>query len=250
MIEPRPTDRTDLEPDEKGRPVHGRNAKGEPVCFGRKNDGGRCMSRARRRNGRCRKHAGNTPRGVASPHFKTGEWSSSMPSRLVETYHRSLEDPEILALNTSIALTRARLGDLLSRVDTGDSDRWRRELKAAWDEFRAARSRAGRTGGSEDAKEARRQRLEDAEENLDRLVSACVADAAAWSELRAAEEHLRKLVETETKRRLSGAEVLMAEDAMALAAAVVAAARETVTDRRQLAAFAARLEDIMVGGGS
>ncbi|MGI8403704.1 MAG: hypothetical protein ACR2OE_02845 [Thermomicrobiales bacterium] len=65
----------------------------------------------------CLAHGGKTPRGAASPHFKTGRYSRSLPGRLVAAYEEALNDPRLLSLRDDIALTDAMLMETLSQLD-------------------------------------------------------------------------------------------------------------------------------------
>ncbi len=86
-----------------------------------------CTARSKRSGQQCRKHAmrgrdvclahgGKTPRGAASPHFKTGRYSRSLPGHLVAAYERAIHDPMLLSLRDEVALTDAMIGETLSRL--------------------------------------------------------------------------------------------------------------------------------------
>lgn len=87
-----------------------------------------CTARSKRSGQQCRKHAmhgrdvclahgGKTPRGAASPHFKTGRYSRSLPGHLVAAYEQALHDPTLLSLRDEIALSEAMLATLLQQLD-------------------------------------------------------------------------------------------------------------------------------------
>jgi len=82
-----------------------------------KRSGERCRKHAMRGRNVCMSHGGKTPRGAASPHFKTGRYSRSLPGRLVATYEEALSDPRLLSLREDIALTDAMLMETLSQLD-------------------------------------------------------------------------------------------------------------------------------------
>jgi len=65
----------------------------------------------------CLAHGGTTPRGAASPHFKIGRYSRSLPGHLVAAYEEALSDPRLLSLRDDIALTDAMLMETLSQLD-------------------------------------------------------------------------------------------------------------------------------------
>jgi hypothetical protein len=69
-------------------------------------------------NGKCRFHGGMTPVGPASPHFKHGRHSILLKEikGLGSHYERALADPDLLNLSDEIAITDARIGQLLEKV--------------------------------------------------------------------------------------------------------------------------------------
>ncbi|NJM55321.1 MAG: hypothetical protein HC841_04870 [Verrucomicrobiae bacterium] len=69
-------------------------------------------------NGRCRLHGGKTPRGPASPHFKTGRYSKYTAESLADKISE-FEDGDPLDLLAELQLLRALLGDFLSRYSGG-----------------------------------------------------------------------------------------------------------------------------------
>jgi len=64
----------------------------------------------------CLAHGGRTPRGAASPHFKTGRYSRSLPGHLVADYERALHDPKLLSLRNEIAVNEAMLVTVLQQL--------------------------------------------------------------------------------------------------------------------------------------
>lgn len=69
----------------------------------------------------CLAHGGRTPRGVASPSFKTGRYSRSLPGHLVADYERALADPQLLSVRNDIALVDAVILSLLGQLDDDDN---------------------------------------------------------------------------------------------------------------------------------
>lgn len=69
----------------------------------------------------CLAHGGRTPRGAASPSFKTGRYSRSMPGTLVADYERALNDPQLLSLRDDIALMDAMILSTLGQLDDDDN---------------------------------------------------------------------------------------------------------------------------------
>src|SRR5579863_9488305 len=81
-----------------------------------KRSGSRCRKWAMRGHTVCRNHGALSPRGVASPAFKTGRYSRSLPARLVGRYQEAVADPELLSLRDDLALIDSRTSALLQRV--------------------------------------------------------------------------------------------------------------------------------------
>lgn len=191
------------------------------ACGAKTRTGGTCKQPALA-NGRCRFHGGKTPGGIASPHFKTGRYSKYLPARLSDRYHESLTDPDLLELRSEIAVLDARMGELIERIDTGESG-------AAWVAARLALQQYNESelDGDKAKKVAAMRQLEEALERG-------AADYAIWSEIAAMTEQRRKLVESERKRLVDMQQVITSDRAMLLIGAVVDIIRRNVTDRGML----------------
>ena len=194
------------------------------ICGAKKRDGSICRMSAMP-NGRCRLHGGKSPAGIASGTFKTGRYSKVLPARLAGRYAEARDDSELLALKEEIALTDARLQDLLARVDTGESGGLWRDLQGARIAFLAA------------------QRAQDQEAQITTittildLIRRGHSDYAAWREVGGVLEQRRRLVESERKRLIEMQQTITAEQAMILVQALLASIKEHVTDRAALAAI-------------
>lgn len=77
------------------------------------NAGRQCANRCMRGQKVCHVHGGKTPRGAASTSFKTGIWSNDLGARLGARYEEALAYQDLLNLRDPIALTVARIGELL-----------------------------------------------------------------------------------------------------------------------------------------
>jgi hypothetical protein len=179
-------------------------------------------------NGRCRRHGGKTPSGIASPVFKTGRYSKYLPGRLQARYAEAEGDGELLELRGEIALIDARLADLLHRVDTGESG-------ALWAKVRAL---------ARDYAKAHRRDAEDADEKLNDLLDAIrggTDDAMAWAEVQGTVEQRRKLVESERKRLVELQQTITVEQALLLIANISDIIRRHVDNPRILAGISADL---------
>lgn len=176
-------------------------------------------------NGRCRLHGGLSLGGIASPTFKTGKYSRVLPARLTGRYEEAVADPALLELKSEIALMDARLADLLSRVDTGESGAlWGQLIEARGDLLLARRA-------NDPIKQAEALNL------ILELISRGHADYRAWAEVGSVLEQRRKLTESETRRLKDAQQTLTVEKAMLLIGAIGGIIKAHVQDRAQLAAI-------------
>ena len=104
-----------------------------------KRTGNRCLRPAMNDKEVCYHHGGRTPRGMASPHFKTGRYSKFLPDRMASRFEEGQADTELLALRHEISVLDARTEDLLKRVDSGESGELWRQLRDVQKELHRAR---------------------------------------------------------------------------------------------------------------
>lgn len=185
-------------------------------------------------NGRCRIHGGKAPTGIAHSQFTTGRYSKHIPSRMAARYQEAQDDPELLAMREEVRLLDARLLDVLSRVDTGESGKIWAELQKAW--------RTYRTGPPE-------KRME-AEAAISDLISDGASDYEAWEDVRSLIDQRSRLVAGERQRLVQMQQFITAEKAMNLVGAVMASVRQHVRDRAVLSAIASDLGALSLRDGS
>lgn len=202
-----------------------------------------CTAKSKRSGERCKRHAspgmnvcymhgGKSPRGMASASFKHGRYSKDLPTRLAGRYQEAVQDTRLLELRDEIALVDSRLGDLLARVDSGEAGLHWQRLHATWDEF----SEAQRAKDTEGAGKAINE--------LGRLIQRGASDYAAWHEVGIQLEQRRKLVESERKRLVEMQQMVTAERAMILLAAIVDVIRRHVSDKDALMAISADIRKL------
>lgn len=198
-----------------------------------KSSGKQCQRRAVDGMKVCTVHGGLTPGGIASPNLKTGKYSRFLPTRLIERYEAAVTDETLLELNAEIALLDARLADLLTRVDTGESGAlWASAIKA-FGEFRKAYR-------SNDSIDMLKKMLE-----LEAIFADGQADYSAWAEVQNVIQQRRALVETERKRRVDMQQMIDSKQAMLLFGAVAGIIKARVSDRDTLAAISADLNGLL-----
>lgn len=187
-------------------------------------------------NGRCYRHGGATPAGIASPQYKTGRYSKVLPARLLETYERSISDNELLVQRDDIAIVDSRLAELLARLDSGESGaNWKRALteyaalQDALDGVDPAGVRAALAA-------------------LGGAIRRGLADYAVWAEVSEALELRRRLVESERKRLVQLSQMITVEQAMVYSTAILSLVKENVDDPRVLARISDGLRRLAAAG--
>ena len=163
-------------------------------------------------NGRCYHHGGPTPKGRNSPNWKHGRYSKYIPSNLQDRYIAAVTDPELLSHDGEIALLQSRLSSLLEKISSAP------DSGATWKELRSQMSKF-------DKSQRQAQKLEEGAEQEKYLTSAAmaldelrlmvrrgVAEWAAWGEVIALTENMRRLKDSEQKRRVEGQHTIFIED--------------------------------------
>jgi hypothetical protein len=190
-------------------------------AYSRRNQGP-CRSYAMRGQQVCRMHGGKSLRGPGHPNFQTGRYSMVLPSRLLARYRDAEEDTELTSLRSELALVDARLADLLSHVDTGESGaRWWALMKA-----HRAFKRAKASGEV--------PRMQEALAALEMHLEAGGRDYDAWHDVQELIEQRRKLAESETRRLVTLQQMISAEQAMLLMGVIVDIIGRHITDREAL----------------
>lgn len=182
----------------------------------------------------CNIHGGKTPVGVALPQFQHGRYSRYLPERLLERYEQSRSDPDILAFRDELALTDARLLELIQRLGTGESgnlwlllDSQYRDLMALWDE--------GDTDG-----------IGQALTRLGRLIQQGATERSQWGEINEAIEQRRRIAESERRRLVDLQQSITAERAMVMISIILQTIRRHVVDRATLSAISDDLRALTV----
>jgi hypothetical protein len=199
-------------------------------CGAKNRQGDPCQRWALEGRTRCRLHGGKSLVGAACPHFRGGRYSRYVPERLRARYEQAEGDAELLNLRGEIALIDARLVDLLSRVDTGESGQLWADLRRAHQEFKVAKR-------GEDV-----ARMQTALARMEHLIDSAVQDHVAWAEIGALIEQRRKLTESEAKRLVTLQQMLTAAEAMAIVHRLVDIVSRHVTDRQALSAIVVELQ--------
>jgi hypothetical protein len=207
-------------------PIGGTHAE-RRICGAKTRSGEPCRQRPLAGgNGRCRMHNGRAAAGIAVPTYKHGRYSKYLPTRLVERYHESANDSELLALREEVALIDSRLVDLVRRVDSGEAGELWRSLSAENSALDAARRTGDQAG------------VLAAIQSIQTLIRRGMGDYAAWDEIVRLVDQRRKLVESERKRLVEMQQLITSDQAMTLLAAVQVSIKTHVSDPMILRAIA------------
>lgn len=195
--------------------------------------GEQCKKNAVHGSTKCHMHGGKTPAGIASPHYRTGRYSDHLPTRMASRYAESKNDAQLLELRDEVSLIDARIVDLLGRVDTGESGKVWKELKAAHSELVEANAKGDSIG------------IVTAMYRIGTLIGEGADDYAAWNEVLTVVEQRRRMVESERKRLVELQQTLTIDQAMLMIGALTGIIRAHVTDTRTLAAISADFDRII-----
>jgi len=190
-----------------------------------KRTGERCKARAVIGSPKCYHHGGRTPKGIASPNFKTGRHSKYLPADLMGRYSEAIADGELLNLRSEIALLDALITENLSALQVGESAEF---WDAALDQVILCR-RAYKS-----------ENYASLEQSLDELEALCDTRRlhfAAEKEVRDKVDQRRKLVESERKRLIEMQQTVTSEQALLLMSALLDAVRRNVNDVSTLTAI-------------
>jgi len=185
---------------------------------------------------RCNTHVGlSGVTGAAHPSYRGRGWSKDIPTRLVERFQASMDDPDLLSQRAEIALLDARIGDLLRQVDTGESIRAWAEAKRLFRQMKEANARGDAAG------------IATAVQGLDRVLDKGATDALAWKDVLATVEQRRKIVQTEHEHQDREEQMITLERALLLVGSLQNAVMTHVRDTRTQQAISAEFLRITEG---
>lgn len=174
---------------------------------------------------RCRMHGGASLRGTSNPSFKTGEYSKFLPAKLDELYQDAISNPDLLEMSRHIALLEARVKDILSRSSEGDPVPEWKEVAEAFAQVETAI-----LSGEPDTYIRALDRMHgylDAGQKWD----------ATWHQVLSTMEQLRKMVDTEVKRKKELHQMIPVERVMILVAALSNIVKRNVTNPAEVQAI-------------
>lgn len=220
-------------------------------CGARCDDGHPCR-RDPMPNGKCYRHGGATPSGIASANFKHGKHSEDahlfhLPKRMAGEYVLGMKNPDSLSMDADIALLFARQCDVLSRVDTGESGEMWSSLLASLKEVTRCRKAVEAALYGQNPVEIKQagKDLSEVLESIESLAQAGVSDYAAWRKVEDLSERLRKARETEIKRRVQQQEMITQQRLDMTLGKVLLVLRSHILDRKMLGEVSADLRRVV-----
>lgn len=171
-------------------------------------------------NQKCRMHGGGSGHAIGprNANFKTGRHSKYLPPRLADLYEEALDNPDLIAMGDHIALLEARIQDILSALGEGEPmPRWD-DVRETWEVIETALLQ-----GDEEARIGAMERMHEILDNgmkWDRT----------WSDTLGTMEQLRKMVDTEVKRKKDLNQMIPIERVTILVGAVGDAVKRNVTN--------------------
>lgn len=180
-------------------------------------------------------HGGKALRGAANPAFKHGRFSEYMPADVQRLYEEALSNPDLLEMSDHIALLEGRVKEVLQILKEEEVvPRWS-ILREIFQGFMTAV-----LTGDEDEKVAALEAINemfDAGEKFDRT----------WATVQDTQEQLRKIADTEIKRRKELQLMVPIERVLVLMGAVATAVKRHVTNPAEIQAVYEELETFRTG---
>jgi hypothetical protein len=197
-----------------GRRVCGAQLRGKPGRY--------CQHSPTPGSNRCKLHGGYSHAGgPGHPRAsKGGYYSKLLPAGLRKTYDKVLADPETLNAAEEVALLRTRIGQLVSRLQTGETGSVWGDLQAAFSELNSiARSR-----------EPDPARFAEALNHLGEVINRGADVEQVWAELYDVVDQKTTVAAREHKRMVDLQAYITSERALALITAIMHSVVRNVSD--------------------
>lgn len=225
---PKPPDFVPVDEFPEGHRHYGTKHKRCQAWSGR--NGRQCLNIAVKGLNVCRFHGGSTPRGAAHPRYKGRGYSRYMPVRMSDIVEK-IEQTEAKLLENwdEIILLRARLMDVLQRVDSHEAGYWWKAARKAYKKF----TRAMRAPARTEAEQTRQARImEEALAELEEALSAGNADYAAWEEVYKVVGRLTRVQEQQVRTLVAKDNVITNQQLIAILDTIITTIKSEVPDER------------------
>lgn len=190
-------------------------------------------------NGACRLHGGLSLAGAAHPNFRHGgrsKYLQYMHGKLAEKYQAATTDPDLISLSAELALTEARIADVLEQMDfTASRARWSAAAQAL-EQLQAA------------AKAGRAVDVAAASDRLQQVLRAGAADSDAGAQLSDLTDLKRRLAEGQARIVRDTHQMLSMNQLLTIISQVVDVVSRNVKDPREVSAVVTDLKGL-VGEG-
>lgn len=166
------------------------------------------------RTGRCKNHGGNSAAGPASGKWKDGRKSKYVPRGVFDRVAEIEEQGNEPGLERERAILRARRNELLDEIEALEEEETGEGLAGPWEMVEEARDtmlRARRADGERSA-----ELLTEAFRTLERGLDLGVRLTDLWAETRQVVQEIRKVENTEIRRRKAEQEMIDQTRALAL----------------------------------
>lgn len=184
---------------------------------------------------KCRMHGGTAAVGANSPAFKNGRHSPYLPANLDRMYQEARNNPELLDMSDHMAAMEARINHVLQQMQDGDPVPQWSDVQGMFENLAAAIA-----GGDKEEIDANMQLVADA-------LQAGAQWDTGWHQVVATTEQLRKLADTEIKRKKELNLMVPVDRVITLMAAVGAAVKRNVSNPVEIAKVYAEMA-ILQGG--
>lgn len=178
-------------------------------------------------NQRCRMHGGHAQHaiGTANPAFKHGRHSKYLPANLADLYETALANPDLMDMSDHIALLEGHIQQVLDAAKSGHPvPKWS-DVRERFAELETAVLSGDHARVCEEL-DAMHILLDDGE-HWD----------SAWDQTIGTMEQLRKMTDTEVKRKKELHQMVPVERVMILVAAVVEAVKRNVSNPQEIEAI-------------
>lgn len=182
---------------------------------------GRCANSPQVGGKTCKKHGTNFTL-MTHPNAIVQSYIDNLPAKYHVTFIKAVNNPDILDMSPGIALLEAREKEIASRLYSEVSDKLWLDLKKAWVDF----------DNTKYIKDSRMFEIKYAETRakVENLINNGYNDAVSWGEIRSLQEQMRKLRESEMKRREKMSNMMTKSQVERLIGAVVDAINSNVSD--------------------
>ncbi len=184
----------------------------------------------------CRFHGGRNPVGKANGQYKHGKymrWGNDLPSRLGEKLQSYMQDGDPHDLEAEIALIDLGIGDLVSKLDSGESMAAWQAAIAAYDEVMTAIAEQDTSA------------MQSSLTTLGSILRSGPAHMDIWAEIKSMADQKRKIVESNRRAVKEREEMLDRRQQAALMGAIAAAVARSFSSDEEKRRFAYELEGIL-----